>query len=249
MTDTRKQLNTHHVLKALALVLMTADHIGAFLYPDELWWRVCGRFSAPIWFFLVGHALRYDTKRDLWLWGIVLAGVNPFFGMPFLPFNTLLAIVACQYLLRLVEKHDWLARYTMRLIVASVLLILPTYLLFEYGSLGFLYALMGYAVRSRQMTPMRGWAITAAAYVFYILCMLNLFDFTLAQQLVVILGTGVLTAYMGYFVHKPVALPRWVGLPMVAMSRFSMQYYVIHRVLLQLAGVAKGVLTYGPKVM
>lgn len=40
-------------LKVIAITAMTLDHIGAFLYPDDLWLRVIGRLTIPIIAFLI----------------------------------------------------------------------------------------------------------------------------------------------------------------------------------------------------
>jgi len=71
-------LTTHHLFKAFALVIMTIDHVGAFLYPDDLWWRAVGRIATPIWFFLVGYALVYRPRRDTALWALALMVISPF---------------------------------------------------------------------------------------------------------------------------------------------------------------------------
>ena len=59
-------LTSYDLLKTLALVLMVIDHIGYFFYPEEMWWRVLGRLSVPIWFFLIGYANARDCF-GLWL--------------------------------------------------------------------------------------------------------------------------------------------------------------------------------------
>jgi TraX protein len=241
VTD-RAMLNTHQVIKLLALVLMTVDHVGAFLYPDQLWWRAVGRITFPVWFFLVGHALNYRFSRDLLLWALVLVVLSPFLGKEVFPVNALITILCCQLALQQVEKHDWLTRYPAELIAASILFLIPSYLLMEYGVLGFFYALMGYAVRCGQMQWRRGKLVMLVAFGFYVGMMLFAFQFTPAQQIVAVLGTAAVTVYLARFVHRPVAMPRVVVAPLQTLSRWSMQYYVVHRVLFQAVGVMRGVL-------
>ena len=49
-----KNITSYDLFKTLALVLMIADHIGFYFYPNELWLRAFGRLSAPMWLFLIG---------------------------------------------------------------------------------------------------------------------------------------------------------------------------------------------------
>ena len=41
-------ITSYDLFKALALVLMLADHIGYYFYDDVDWWRVAGRICVPI---------------------------------------------------------------------------------------------------------------------------------------------------------------------------------------------------------
>ena len=41
-------------LKTVAIICVSAGHIGFFFIENELWWSVFGRFAAPPFFFLVG---------------------------------------------------------------------------------------------------------------------------------------------------------------------------------------------------
>jgi hypothetical protein len=76
-------MHTHHAIKLVALVMMTIDHIGAFLWPDVLWLRAIGRIGIPVWFFLLGHALHYRVRSDWALWALVLVCLSPFLGLAF----------------------------------------------------------------------------------------------------------------------------------------------------------------------
>ncbi len=33
-------LTAYDLLKTLAIILMVVDHIGAYFFPDQMWWRV-----------------------------------------------------------------------------------------------------------------------------------------------------------------------------------------------------------------
>jgi uncharacterized membrane protein len=54
VTATPATFTNYDLLKLVALLAMTLDHLGAYLYPDIPELRVIGRAAAPIFCFLVG---------------------------------------------------------------------------------------------------------------------------------------------------------------------------------------------------
>ena len=224
---------------------MTVDHIGAFLHPDWVWLRAIGRVTVPVWFFLIGHALHYRSSRDLVLWAVMLAVLNAWLGRPCFPLNTLITILMCQAVLRGVEKYQLLARELPMVLLSCLLFLFPTSLLMEYGTTGVLYALMGYAVRSGQMTWRTGKLVTLLALGIYLATQLDGFEFSVLQSLFIVAVTTGVTLYLAQFTHRPVTfwpMPVWTARVTLWLSRHSMQYYVIHRVVLQSIGVVTGVL-------
>jgi hypothetical protein len=76
LTKYGTQANSHDWFKAIAIILMVIDHIGVYFFPDEYWWRFVGRFSFPLFFFLIGYTyngLRQDTPADSATWGAYYA--------------------------------------------------------------------------------------------------------------------------------------------------------------------------------
>lgn len=47
--------NLYDYLKIFAIIAMIVDHIGYFLYPDVMELRMIGRWSFPVFFFLIGR--------------------------------------------------------------------------------------------------------------------------------------------------------------------------------------------------
>jgi hypothetical protein len=241
-------LNSHHLLKLLAIISMTLDHIGAYLYPEDQWWRVMGRVAMPIFMFLVGHALSYRIQRDVVLWALVLMLTSPFLGVDILPLTILLTILCSQLLLTQVERHDWLTRCPWTLVVACVVLWFPSYIVMEYGTLAALYALMGYAVRSGKLHSVGGYAVTLLALVGTMGGMALSFDFNAVQLLVAMGMVTLLTIGFVYYVHRPVScgsMPDRLQRGLRFLARHSLQYYVVHRIVLQAVGMVSGVLKPG----
>jgi hypothetical protein len=85
MAETNKQANYNRVnrnvyntLKWLAVITMTIDHIGLYLYPDMMWFRWVGRISFPLFLWLSVTSIRrirfYPKKRTRTL--VLLAAVS-----------------------------------------------------------------------------------------------------------------------------------------------------------------------------
>ena len=238
-----RTITTHHVLKVMALVAMTIDHIGAYLYPELLWLRVIGRITLPILAFLIGHAPNHSFGRGLWLWAALLMLLNPFLGAGFLPVNALITLGCCQQALLMIDRKQLLDKEPWTLIVASVCLFVPSFFIMEYGTLAFLYMLMGYAVRERKMDWRRGKPVMVLALVGFLVIQGQTLKYDMAQMAGMSVLMGALTFYLSRFEFKPVgAIPSIFAKPMLFWSRHSMQYYVIHRLILQAIGTVTGVL-------
>ena len=49
-------------LKLIAMVTMTIDHIGCFLFPSVLWLRLVGRLAMPIYAYFIAEGCRYTRN-------------------------------------------------------------------------------------------------------------------------------------------------------------------------------------------
>lgn len=58
-----KGVLTGNMLKIIALITMTIDHVGYFLYPTEQWLRIIGRIAFPIFAFLIAEGCRYTRNK------------------------------------------------------------------------------------------------------------------------------------------------------------------------------------------
>ena len=54
-------------LKILALIAMTIDHIGYYLYPGQEWMRIVGRLAFPIFAYMIAEGARYTKNRKKYL--------------------------------------------------------------------------------------------------------------------------------------------------------------------------------------
>ena len=144
-----RELTSYDFLKAAAVIFMVIDHAGFYLYEDDTWMRVIGRLCVPIWFFLIGYARTAEIPRVLWLGALVVMASCLISGIYILPLNILVTIIVARLLRDDLARHALHNAETLRgMYLILVLAYLPTSILFEYGTLGFLFVIMGLMVRN-----------------------------------------------------------------------------------------------------
>ena len=63
------------MLKLFALIVMTADHIGAYLLPQYRILRIIGRLAFPIFAYMIAEGCTYTKNRKRYLLGMVILSV------------------------------------------------------------------------------------------------------------------------------------------------------------------------------
>jgi hypothetical protein len=247
-------LTTYDLVKTLALVLMILDHIGYFFYPDTLWLRAVGRGSFPIWCFLIGYANSRNTGRDIWSWATVLLVFNMALGGPLLPLNILFTIIAVRLVLDRMANvvfRNW--EVMLYAVLALTLLVWPTMIFVEYGAMGLLLALCGYAVRHQDslgvsMSVQRGYIFFVT--VLYFLSQNFMFQFPEAEGKIAAFTIGSAMLVMCFF--KPLnlidwteKLPRPITRTLQFSGRYTMEIYVVHLIVFKLAAAIYHLEGYG----
>lgn len=65
-----------NILKLIALITMTIDHIGLILFPDAIFLRIIGRIAFPIFAFFIAEGCRYTKNKTKYL--LLMLGVGLF---------------------------------------------------------------------------------------------------------------------------------------------------------------------------
>lgn len=242
-------VNSHDALKWIAVLCMTADHVGAYLLPEEMWLRVVGRAAFPVFCFLVGYAKHQRLDRALCIAAAVSAAISILCFYPAFPLNILFTIAASRVFIRFLQKkgRPFLEAHLWELLFALTVWLFPLMLLFEYGSVAFLFALLGHIARTRQEDPAFLQNKKAVAAVFLAVAALHIayslasFAFTPLQSLlaaaIILLETCLLmTAYRLRTVTS-IAPSGLLGKGIKYLSRYSLEYYVLHKAALQIASV------------
>ncbi len=221
-------VNSHDVLKLLALVAMTVDHLGAYIFVEDLWWRSIGRSFIPVWFFLVGYAPHTRNHPSLWIGALIVAAVTAMTYTAFFPLNVLFTIIICRYVLTVATRHDWITRYPAEVMVACLLFYIVTMPLFEYGTLAVAFAAFGRMVRDGAPQKQR-LAVMVVLTLAYGFSQIAAFAFSVSQSVVVMAMAMLCTSMLFMFTIKEVNLPSAIAWPTKLLSRYSLEYYVLHR--------------------
>ncbi|MCI5060848.1 MAG: conjugal transfer protein TraX [Alphaproteobacteria bacterium] len=174
------QLTSYDILKSLALFLMIIDHIGYYFLIDELTFRLIGRLCVPVWAFLIGYSLT-NKKDPRLLIGTILFALNSYIcGDAILPICILSTFALCRYFLPFMERkmrHDF--EGFVLLLLALVVLSVPSALFFQYGTQIFLFALFGRIIRLNQEKPQ-----TLPQYYGVIASIVAILNFALWQSII-----------------------------------------------------------------
>lgn len=244
-----QNITSYDLLKAFAVITMVVDHVGYYFYEDVTWWRVIGRLSFPVWFFLVGYARGRDFSAKLWIGGAMLVAASMIAGQGIFPLNTLFSIILIRLLI------DPLMRGVLRsaetfiaICTILVFLIIPSYSLCEYGAQGLLMAMLGYVVRNRpkiediKNTEMFIKLFAVFSFAHYFVLESILFGMTTPQVLVFAGALFVVCAMLYRF--KPMEFPKLTEkLPGFAVSgirfmgRRTLEIYVAHLILFKFLGM------------
>lgn len=244
-------LTSYDFLKTLALALMILDHVGYFFFPDQMWIRAVGRFSAPIWLFLVGYARSRDIGLRMWVGMGILVVSNYVFGMPVMPVNILGTIIVCRMALDplmnfIARRKDSLYPIALVLFFAT----LVTFPLFEYGACAMLIVMAGYLARNGEAIGYtRSQLVQFAGVAGLLYAFIQSFVFFAGFDMTLKLGVGLgmmglllfLTSFRPY--EYP-ALTERLPVPISAFLRLcgrrTLEIYVLHLLAFKAAAMYLG---------
>lgn len=245
-TNLPKELTSYDLLKALAVILMIVDHIGFHFYPEEMWFRVIGRWCVPIWFFLVGYARTEEITRPLVIGAVVVGASAMIMGQYLLPLNILFSIIVMRWARRGVFARSFYSAETLRgMFLILLFMTLPTIAVFEYGAIAMMFVMCGHMLRNKDYIYRR----IEPHYVklFYVL---TFFMFALLQgvSFPVLSNAQALSLFAGFVVvgwilwfFRPQTYPGardYVAGSFIALFQFlgrrTLEIYVVHVVLFRI---------------
>ena len=236
-----RNLTSYDFLKMAAVLLMIVDHLGYYFFPEDLWLRAIGRWCVPIWFFLIGYANSRSMNKELWVGVLVLAVSSVIAGQSLFPFSILATILIIRMILdTLMDFAMENPRNFWTLSVVMALLTLPTTFLFEYGSEGFVLAMVGYLIRRREQVS-DGLIDLFVLFAFLTFVTFETILFGFDRNLVILVSAGIVAVFVFLYYFKPTEFPKltrtmpiFVTKSIKIFGRHTLLIYVGHLVLFRL---------------
>ncbi len=170
--------NLYDYIKILALLSMIIDHLGYFVFPDEIWLRIVGRLAFPLFLMLIGYNLSYRAKKWLRIIWFLLQVVIWWWMRAWVPLDPMLNILLAIALTRVVLWR--LTKQSMRLqivvCVISILLWSASMSFVDYGTWSVVFWLMWRRIRTKPMNVTL--PITYLLVVLYMIFMVSVFPFS-----------------------------------------------------------------------
>lgn len=236
-------LTSYDLLKSFTVLFMFVDHIGAYFIPDELWWRVFGRLGFVAWFFLAGYSKSKEVGTNLWVGAGLLIAVNVIFGGNMLALNALVSFICIRvFMTSLYQKYFSNFELLIYATSAFILLAIPTNYIFEYGTLAFLLAMFGYAVRNKQDIGVHRYVMIGFCVLVAVVAGLiqNVtFGFDLVKSVVCSLIIGAMCIWLYQFKRLEFPnltqrMPKVVTALIQFCGRYTLEIYVIHIALIKI---------------
>lgn len=186
---------------------MVIDHVGAILFPDQIWMRVIGRVAFPIYAYCLAEGFRYTSDYRRYLGRLALFAILSeipfdlaFYGVPFsfAHQNVFFTLTLGLILLWVLER----CREQLLLCAGAfaVLCFLAQALHMDYGAGGLLMVFAFYLAR-QGTSPWIGWGI----FVF-----INLFGYAGGVQWAAILALLPIGLYSGKAGKKKQRFFYWI---------------------------------------
>jgi len=234
-------LNSHDLLKILAISTMVIDHIGRFFLNNSVWWRVVGRMAAPQFFFLVGYTGSYRFKREILFYGLALWVVNYLTNTSasiiehIIPINILIGFTLIKALLNRFDPAKLPTEFVILLLAILMFFSLPTYIVIEYGTLGLCYAIGARLLRQRHGFRYFWICTTVLVHFFFELVVLLIFDIKVSTRLLPF-ATGFLAVvfvtnliiFLNYDFRVFKVGQKYIRTVAIYISRYSLQIYFFH---------------------
>lgn len=229
-------------LKFLAVITMTIDHIGWCFIAESnqyyTWFRTFGRIHVPIWFFFAGYSLKDKAVKNnivdkqLILCATILLFANLISYRSIAPLNVLFSIIICRESILWLKNKEMIPNKNFDIFIICAVFSLLSQPLFEYGTLGILYAIMGYMVKNGNNKQFKHKMFFFATFLCFMVYQYIGTSPNLIQTIVMTLGVGYYSWRLANF--KMYSFPWFekhykINYIVRLLGRNTLYYYTIHR--------------------
>jgi len=236
-----QQINSHDLVKILAILTMIIDNVGLFFMYDNIWMRVIGRMAAPLFFYLVGYSGSYKFKYQILALGIALCLIkffvsnNPSLIENIIPVNILINFVLIKAILNRFDPAKLRSGYLILLLAILVLISDQTRTYIEYGSLGLSIAI-GSRLINKHHPFGKPWIIISTTAHFLLQMNSLLFTWSevpmqvmlMAILLLALIFALTLLLFLKYELRTFPVNSTWLRTIAIYISRYSLQIYFFH---------------------
>lgn len=210
---------------------MIVDHVGEYLLQDNPWCRLLGRGAAPLFFFLIGYDHRLHITPSLILYGLILSFTGSIMG-GHLWINILFNFVFAHLLLALFPVEN-LSKST-KIIAFVVLSLLNGFamIVMEYGFLGIFWIFSARLIALKTNDAPFWLGASALSYFIWENATFHFYvktEYLLAFSVIIVL----LWILMSNYRIKTYSLKDYWNYPGLILSRYSLEIYFYHLILLQ----------------
>ncbi len=146
----RKWGLTNNQLKIIAMISMTLDHVGLVIFPNQMIFRILGRFAFPIYAYMIAEGCRHTRNRAKYLLQIgVLAIIcqlvyllflNSYYQSILVTFSfSIMLIFAIDNLMKKKDWISWLIAFSVIGALVFLCVILPEFIGFHDYAVDYTY--------------------------------------------------------------------------------------------------------------
>ena len=165
MSNDKPQYNTaRDILKVIAIIAMTADHVSTAFFRESPLYDVCqffGNFTILIMCFFIVEGLRYTrsvfnyAQRLLW-WAMI--SEVPFYLLFGMRLNVLFTLLASLLIILIIDRKGW------PLGVAALMLFFPLSLICDWSIIAPVFTVIYYTLQKKQKMKLSLLLIPAAFF-------------------------------------------------------------------------------------
>jgi len=227
------EINSYDLIKAIAITTMIIDHLGLYIFDNQLWFRVIGRSAAPLFFFITGYVGRSKFKWNILIYGLILSLIT-YFTEDKIFFNILVNFVLIKWVLNYYQPE----KLSNRLLPLSFILMLAASLFIspylEYGLFGLMFA---FGARLISVKDDRGpiWlAATVICYFLYESLVFSFFQYRPYEYVFIAICLILFNTFFWFRMRKW-EIKKIMHMPILILSRYSLEIYFIHLALLKIS--------------